>query len=433
MLSVKNLLKNYNGRKNMFDIEWIIAYGLITTLIIIGIFNLVKIGKINTRDMQKEIQADLRLTLSENNNKLIENVLLRNALSDEKHQKNLSEVRTDLTEAFLRFQNNTSKNVNESNLRLTESLNYNFNILNNKIDENLERIGRKVDERLNEGFEKTNKTFNNVIERLSKIDEAQKKIDSLSTDIISLQDVLTDKKSRGTFGEVQLNGILKSIFGEKNSKVYEIQKQLSNNTMADAVIYIPEPVGMICIDSKFPLENYQRMTDKKLNDLERAKAEKDFKINVKKHINDISSKYIIPEVTAEQAIMFIPAEAIFAEINAYHTDLLEYGRDKKIWMASPTTLMSILSTVQVVLKNIERDKYTNVIHSELNKLSEEFGRYKIRWDSLAKDIDKVSKDVKDIHVTSDKIGKRFSQISNVDIGLDDSYDEDKKIPEEVFR
>jgi DNA recombination protein RmuC len=433
MLSVKNLLKNYNGRKNMFDIEWIIAYGLITTLIIIGIFNLVKIGKINTRDMQKEIQADLRLTLSENNNKLIENVLLRNALSDEKHQKNLSEVRTDLTEAFLRFQNNTSKNVNESNLRLTESLNYNFNILNNKIDENLERIGRKVDERLNEGFEKTNKTFNNVIERLSKIDEAQKKIDSLSTDIISLQDVLTDKKSRGTFGEVQLNGILKSIFGEKNSRVYEIQKQLSNNTIADAVIYIPEPVGMICIDSKFPLENYQRMTDRKLNDLERAKAEKDFKINVKKHINDISSKYIIPEVTAEQAIMFIPAEAIFAEINAYHTDLLEYGRDKKIWMASPTTLMSILSTVQVVLKNIERDKYTNVIHSELNKLSEEFGRYKIRWDSLAKDIDKVSKDVKDIHVTSDKIGKRFSQISNVDIGLDDSYDEDKKIPEEVFR
>ncbi|MBN2287144.1 MAG: DNA recombination protein RmuC [Tissierellales bacterium] len=406
--------------------EWIIIYAILFLIIIIGIIMIIKINGIRDNDSTREIISELRLALSESNGRLIENILMRIASSEEKNQKNLMEIKTDtierlqvntteMMEAFLRFQNNTSNNINESNIRLTDSISHNIGAMNQKIDDNLEKIGRKVDERLSEGFEKTNKTFSDVIERLTKIDEAQKKIDSLSTNIISLQDILTDKKSRGTFGEVQLNGLLKSIFGEKNEKIYQLQKLLPNGTMADAVLHIPDPVGMIAIDSKFPLENYQRMTDRKLSESERLKSEKEFKINVRKHIFDINSKYIITGVTSDQAVMFIPAEAIFAEINAYHTDLIEYGRDKKVWMASPTTLMSVLSTVQVVLKNIERDQYTSIIHSELNKLSEEFTRYKSRWDLLAKDIDKVSKDVKDIYVTSDKIERRFNQISCVDI------------------
>jgi DNA recombination protein RmuC len=406
--------------------EWIIIYAILFLIIIIGIIMIIKINGIRDDDSTREIISELRLALSESNGRLIENILMRIASSEEKNQKNLMEIKTDtierlqvntteMKEAFLRFQNNTSNNINESNIRLTDSISHNIGAMNQKIDDNLEKIGRKVDERLSEGFEKTNKTFSDVIERLTKIDEAQKKIDSLSTNIISLQDILTDKKSRGTFGEVQLNGLLKSIFGEKNEKIYQLQKLLPNGTMADAVLHIPDPVGMIAIDSKFPLENYQRMTDRKLSEPERLKSEKEFKINVRKHIFDINSKYIITGVTSDQAVMFIPAEAIFAEINAYHTDLIEYGRDKKVWMASPTTLMSVLSTVQVVLKNIERDQYTSIIHSELNKLSEEFTRYKTRWDLLAKDIDKVSKDVKDIYVTSDKIERRFNQISCVDI------------------
>ena len=132
----------------------------------------------------------------------------------------------------------------------------------------------------------------NILERLSRIDEAQKKIDSLSTNIVSLQDVLTDKKSRGTFGEVQLNHILSVVFGEKNNKIFELQKKLNNSAVADAVLYIPEPVGMLCIDSKFPLENYQRMIDMNNPDSARKQYTKDFKANVKKHINDISTKYI---------------------------------------------------------------------------------------------------------------------------------------------
>jgi DNA recombination protein RmuC len=408
------------------SLEWMILYALIILVIILVIAVLVKQSKLGSKDFAKDIKNDLRYILMENNSKMTESILVRIATSEEKQQRtlNISKLETieklqkntnELTDAFLRFQNNTSTNINESNLRLTDSMTYNFNGLNSKIEENLDRIGKKVDERLNEGFEKTNKTFNNVIERLSKIDEAQKKIDSLSTNIISLQDILTDKKSRGTFGEVQLNGLLKSIFGEKNDKVFEIQKTLSNGSIADAVLHIPDPIGLLCIDSKFPLENYQRMIDKNISGYERLKYEKDFKTNVKKHINDISTKYIINDVTSNQAIMFVPAEAIFAEINAYHVDLIEFARDQRVWMASPTTLMSVLSTVQVVLKNMERDKYTSIIHEELKKLGEEFGRYKSRWDSLAKDIDKVSRDVRDINVTSGKIEKRFAQISNVDI------------------
>ncbi|MBV1758257.1 MAG: DNA recombination protein RmuC [Dethiosulfatibacter sp.] len=414
----------------IISLEWMILYALLALVVLLVIAVLVKQTKLDKKDFAKDIKSDLRLILMENNSKMTESVLLRIASSEEKQQRtlNISRLETieklqkntnELTDAFLRFQNNTSTNINESNLRLTDSMTYNFNGLNSKIEENLERIGKKVDDRLNEGFEKTNKTFNSVIERLSKIDEAQKKIDSLSTNIISLQDILTDKKSRGTFGEVQLNGLLKSIFGEKNDKVFEIQKTLPNGSIADAAIHIPDPIGLLCIDSKFPLENYQRMIDKNISSFERLKYERDFKTNVKKHINDISSKYIIGDVTSNQAIMFVPAEAIFAEINAYHVDLIEFARDQRVWMASPTTLMSVLSTVQVVLKNIERDKYTSIIHEELKKLGEEFGRYKSRWDSLAKDIDKVSKDVREINVTSGKIEKRFAQISNVDIETGD--------------
>jgi DNA recombination protein RmuC len=414
----------------MIDLEWIILYALLALLNVMVIMVLFKQAKLDKKDFAKDIKSDLRLMLMENNSRMTESVMARISSSEEKQQRtlNISKLETieklqknnnELTDAFLRFQNNTSTNINESNLRLTDSMTYNFNGLNSKIEENLDRIGKKVDERLNEGFEKTNRTFNNVIERLSKIDEAQKKIDSLSTNIISLQDILTDKKSRGTFGEVQLNGLLKSIFGEKNDKVFEIQKTLPNGSITDAAIHIPDPIGLLCIDSKFPLENYQRMIDKNISSFERLKYERDFKINVKKHINDISSKYIIKDVTSNQAIMFVPAEAIFAEINAYHVDLIEFARDQRVWMASPTTLMSVLSTVQVVLKNMERDKYTSIIHEELKKLGEEFGRYKSRWDSLAKDIDKVSKDVREINVTSGKIEKRFAQISNVDIDTGD--------------
>lgn len=298
---------------------------------------------------------------------------------------------------------------------ITKGVSDDFNSLNDRIDRKLTQIDDKVNGKIDENFEKTNKTFNEVLKRLATIDEAQKKIDNLSTDIVSLESILTDKKSRGIFGEVNLKHILASIFGEKNDRIYKLQASLPNGTIVDALMHAPEPLGTICIDSKFPLENYRRMIDKSLSNSARSEAEKLFKTDVKKHIDAISTKYIIDGVTANQAIMFLPAEAIFAEINAYHQDLINYAYSKSVYITSPTTLMSMLTIVQSILMNIERDKYTNIIHNELNKLGIEFGKYKERWLKLTKSIDTVSKEVKDINITTEKITKRFDSINNVEI------------------
>lgn len=389
--------------------ETIIAISFIN--FIISIIILIKVFSRKKEDNSYTYFDSLTKKVNELEQRQLKSMSDNNILIIEK----LENISSRMNRDFLNFREGTSQYINESNIRLAESLSNNFNTLTKRIDDNLNNINKRVDDRLSESFDKTNKTFANILERLSKIDEAQKKIDSLSTNIISLQDVLTDKKSRGTFGEVQLNNILISIFGESNDKIYQIQKKLSNNNIADAAIYTPEPVGMICVDSKFPLENYQRMIDKNISEFERIQAEKEFKLNIKKHVNDISDKYIIRGETSEQAIMFIPAEAIFAEINAYHQDLIDYASSRKVRLASPTTLMYVLSIVQIILKNVEREKFSSIIHSELNKLGDEFKRYKLRWDALAKDIKKVSDDVENINITSNKIEKKFNSISKVEL------------------
>ena len=335
--------------------------------------------------------------------------------------KNINEG--DITERLGKIEITVVKELGEFKSDINRNLVEDFNSLNERIDHKMNLINDKVNERLDQNFEKTNKTFANVLERLSKIDEAQKKIDILSTDIVSLQSVLTDKKSRGTFGEVNLRNILVNIFGEANDAIYEMQYHFPGGEIADSIIKAPEPLGTIAIDSKFPLENYQRMMDKNLSGQDRLVAEKLFKQNIKKHIDDISSKYIIEGITTDQAILFLPAEAIFAEINAYHQDLLEYSYKKRVWITSPTTLMSSLTTIQMIIKNIERNKYTSIIHEELNKLSEEFGRYKLRWEKLTKSIDSVSKEVAEINITSDKITKRFDSINKVEIEKNDFIEE----------
>lgn len=322
---------------------------------------------------------------------------------------------SNITERLGKIETNLTKEIGEFKLKFSNDLKKDFNELNDRIENKLNMINEKVNERLEVNFEKTNKTFANVLERLAKIDEAQKKIDSLSNDIVSLQGILTDKKSRGIFGEVNLRYILSSIFGEKNDKIYKLQYTLNNNSIVDAILFGPEPLGTIGIDSKFPLENYRLMVEKGLNENLKATREKMFESDVKKHIDAISLKYILPGVTTDQAIMFLPAEAIFAEINAYHPNLIKYAQERKVWIASPTTLMSLLTIIQSVLMGLERDKYTNVIHEELKKLGIEFDKYRSRWDKLSRSIDSVTKDVKEINTTTNKITKRFDSINNVKI------------------
>lgn len=321
----------------------------------------------------------------------------------------------NITERLGRFEVSMMKELSEFKDGLNSNLTKDFNTLNDNVEKRLMIINEKVNERLDQNFEKTNKTFTSVIERLSKIDEAQKKIETLSGDIVSLESILTDKKSRGIFGEVNLHHILATIFGDKNDKIYRMQYIMSTGVIADSVLFAPEPLGTIAIDSKFPLENYQKMLNHKIDKEERNVYEKMFKNDVKKHIDAISSKYIIPGETSDQAILFLPAEAIFAEINAYHQDIIDYAYKKRVWITSPTTLISTLTVVEMIIKNIERDKYTQIIHEELNKLGIEFSRYKERWDKLSRSIQTVNKDVENFSITTDKLSKKFESINRVEI------------------
>lgn len=337
--------------------------------------------------------------------------------------KNINE--SNITERLGKLEVSMMKEMGNFKNDLSRDLNDDFTKLNEGVEKRLLLINDKVNERLDQNFEKTNKTFQNVIERLSRIDEAQKKIDNLSGDIISLQSILTDKKTRGIYGEVNLKHILVSVFGERNDNIYKLQYTFSTGVIADSVLFAPEPLGTICIDSKFPLEHYQAMVDKRLTSEMRDKYEKMFRMDMKKHIDAIADKYIIPGETSNQAILFLPAEAIFAEINAYHTDIINYAYRKHVWITSPTTLVSTLTVIEMIIKNIERDKYTRVIHEELNKLGLEFSRYKERWDKLARSIQTVNKDVENVYITTDKITKKFESINRVDVNkLDNSNEED---------
>lgn len=293
----------------------------------------------------------------------------------------------------------------------TQHLATSIETLSKTVDGRLEQIGGKVNERLDEGFKKTNETFVSVMARLATIDEAQKKIDGLTTNVVSLQELLGDKRSRGAFGEVQLEGLVRNIL---SPQAYEMQYTLPNGSRADCVLKLPEPTGMVAVDSKFPLENYHRMFDA-ASPAEKLVAERQFKADVKKHVDDIAGKYIIPNVTSDGAVMFIPAEAVFAEIHAHHSDVVDYAMQRRVWIVSPTTLMAVLNTARAVMKDVETRKQVHIIKDELGKLGKEFGRFDERMKKLADHIRQAHEDAQDVRTTSQKISKRFISIEQVEL------------------
>ena len=294
--------------------------------------------------------------------------------------------------------------------------------LNTKIDARLGEIAGKVNERLDEGFKKTNETFVSVMTRLATIDEAQKKIESLTGSVVSLQELLGDKRARGAFGEVQLEGLVRNVLPPN---AWEMQATLSNGTRVDCLLRLPHPTGLVAVDSKFPLENYHRMFEAGVNDVDHALAQKQFRADIRKHVDDISKKYIIPNETSDGAVMFVPAEAVFAEIHGHHAEVVEYASAKRVWIVSPTTLMAVLNTARAVLKDVETRKQIHVIKDSLSRLSVEFGRFDDRMKDLAKHIRQAYDDVERVQVTSGKISQRFAQIEGVE--LDDEAPESAKV------
>jgi DNA recombination protein RmuC len=295
---------------------------------------------------------------------------------------------------------------------MTAHFNERVQQLSQTVDGRLSEISGKVAERLDEGFKKTNETFTSVMSRLAVIDEAQKKIEGLASNVVSLQEILGDKRSRGAFGEVQLEALVRNSLPPD---AYAFQFTLKSGARADCVLILPEPTGTVCVDSKFPLENYSRMFDDSLPAAERDAAKRQFKTDVRKHVDDIAAKYIVEGETSDGAVMFLPAEAVFAEIHAYHPDLVEHAQKKRVWITSPTTLMAVLNTARAVIRDSETRRMAHVIKDELGKLAKDFARFDERMKKLATHIEQASKDVGEVRISSDKISRRFQQIERVEL------------------
>jgi DNA recombination protein RmuC len=362
-----------------------------------------------------EVQRSLEKRLGEMSQASVE----RLAKSSEDMQQSLQEqlqhlqkLKSDFEQRFGDMQNSIEKRLGEMSKSSIESFVKSNNELHELLQKRLAEISGQVEKRLDKGFEKTTETFTDVVKRLAMIDEAQKRITELSSNVVSLQEVLTDKRSRGAFGEVQMAALISNVMPEDS---YELQYSLSNNTRVDCMMFLPEPTGHIAIDSKFPLNSFQKMMDNDASEADRVAAEKQFRLDIKKHIKDISEKYIIENETADGAIMFIPAEAVFAEIHAHQPALVEEAQRARVWMVSPTTLMAVLTTARAVLKDSATRKQIHVIQDHLVALAKDFDRFRKRMDKLSTHIQQANKDVEDVHISANKISSRFEKIERVEL------------------
>ena len=363
------------------------------------------------RQSLSSLQLEQSTNLAGNREELIRQLAHLN-LELQKRQDALKTAMLGGTLAKLSEQGLAQQHSIEATMRLvTGQITATIEGLTKSTDTRLAEIGGKVNERLDEGFKKTNETFVNVMSRLATIDEAQKKLDGLTTNVVSLQQLLGDKRSRGAFGEVQLETIIRNVLPESSFEFQYGFAYAGHDVRADCVLKLPDPVGLIAIDSKFPLENYERM----ISDGPDRATPAMFKADVKKHIDAISSKYIIPNVTSDGAVMFLPAEAVFAEIHAHHRDLVEYAQTRRVWIVSPTTMMAVLNTARAVLKDVDTRKQVHIIKDELGKLGKEFSRFDERMKKLADHIRQANDDVKDVAVTSKKISDRFLSIEKVEL------------------
>lgn len=292
----------------------------------------------------------------------------------------------------------------------TDTLSKHVAALTQTTDQRLHEISGQVEHRLQVGFDKTTETFTRVLEHLSRIDEAQKKITELSGHVVSLQAILDDKRSRGAFGEVQLQALVQNLMPASS---YTWQATLSNGRRVDCLLHLPAPTGQIPIDAKFPLEGYQQLQT--TNPAAQKTAISQFRRDIRKHIRDIADKYLIPGETADGAVMFIPAEAVFAEIHAHYPELVAEAQQARVWLVSPTTLMAVLTTARAVLKDDATRQQVHIIQEHLHKLSADFNRFQQRMDKLATHIRQANDDVGMIHTSAQKISRRFAQIEAAEL------------------
>ena len=311
------------------------------------------------------------------------------------------------------LKNSKKDNHSKDFLTFTSQISNDINSLKDNTTDKLIEIESRLNNNILKTSELTNNTFNSINERLIKIDENQKSLDDLKNNITSLQNVLVDKKARGTFGEVELYSILESAFGIDENR-YSRQYVLPNGTRVDAVVFGSDSLGLICIDSKFPLENYRKMYEEDVQ-VDKDKAKNQFKADVLKHINDISSKYIIAGVTAPMAYMFVPSEAIFSEIYGNFPEVIDKAYAQQVYIVSPTTLMAYLTAIRSIYLGQKKNEKAKEIENLLSDLSIEFSRLKDRSETLQRDFERIIPDFEKMFVTENKIIKRFSAIEKGEI------------------
>lgn len=383
-----------------------IAYALALQFLII-VWLLIKQHQLNNfnKQYQEKILStftteihQIHLDISE---KIAQGQLMTQQLIHDTVQKQMTDVREQINHSFKQH---------------ASALTAHLQLLTEEIRNHLHSLTQQVNHKLTEGFEKTSSTFIDVVKRLTIIDEAQKKITELSNHVVSLQDVLVDKKARGAFGEVQLSTLISNMIPATH---FQMQYTLSNQKRADCILFLPEPSGNVVIDAKFPLETYQRLINADPGTMEKKSLQQQFRQDIQKHIKDIADKYIIPNETTDGAMMFIPAESIFAEIHANYPDLISLSQRLKVWLVSPSTLMAVLTTAKAVLKDDATRKQVHIIQKHLQALADDFQRFEKRMDKLSKHINLAHQDVSEVNTSAKKITSRFQKIESVDIALDE--------------
>ncbi|MGB8286349.1 MAG: DNA recombination protein RmuC [Candidatus Aquirickettsiella gammari] len=385
-----------------------ITLGLLTSLVAFTLLHFYKLE----RQHDKLVQIESRWT---DINRLL-NQLHDSRISD---QRSTAESKEQLLRELNSYRQQFDQHQIGSLKLLQDSLQQGLQHISQRMDkltentqEKLLSISGQVEKRLFDGFAQTTATFTDVVKRLALIDEAQKRITELSSNVVNLQHILADKRSRGVFGEVQLNALIENVLPKKN---YSLQHTLSNGKRVDCLLLLPSPTGSIAIDAKFPLEGFRKLTDIDLPKSEQRAAAAQFRQDIRHHIQAVASKYIIPGETSEGALLFIPAEAVFAEIHAHYYDLVEEAQRQRVWLVSPTTMMAVLTTSCAVLKDAATREQIHLIQDHLNLLSKDFSRFKQRMDHLFRHIQQAYSDIQEAKTSADKITSRFEKIEKVEL------------------
>lgn len=393
------------GSKNMIEIICLVI-SCITLLAVVGLFiyfvthksekvddtaTTLELGKIINKidSLESDLNKDISIAVNKE--------MLKVSELDSKNQ----EMNNEKLERFQKA--------------IVESLNARFEHINKELSDKMADINKKVEDKLKEGFEGTTETMAQVRERLKAIDEAQKNMESLSKDVVSLRNIMEGNQSRGQYGEYQLNMVLNNVFGDTvgcYQEQYTIKRSRDGEDVrADAVVFMPEPNKMICIDSKFPFQDYERLFNAE-SDEEKDRFKKEFANAVKKHITVIKDKYIVEGKTAPEALMFIPNDGVFAFIHHELVDIVEYAREKKVIITSPSTLPAILVTINMVRIETERAKNVQEISKQLAMLGKQFDLFAKEWESFSRQLDTASKTREKLDTRVNRITNKFEAISS---------------------